>query len=199
MQAIDVLYAYTEASSIISVLQNMRENSEKEFKLIFDSTLKLGRDLHGNDFELCQPRINRSQLHRMNVQVATSEEYYRITLYNEFLSHVISELNVRFVDNPPHGIGLLHLLPSQLCACSTSTNNFEVPENLKCTVDFYKDDLPHNVMFPIEYRMWVRKWSTISSEALPSKLVDAFKLVTLNISKRAYSTSAYLNTSNHIL
>ena len=175
MQAIDVLYAYTEASSIISVLQNMRENSEKEFKLIFDSTLKLGRDLHGNDFELCQPRINRSQLHRMNVQVATSEEYYRITLYNEFLSHVISELNVRFVDNPPHGIGLLHLLPSQLCACSTSTNNFEVPENLKCTVDFYKDDLPHNVMYPIEYRMWVRKWSTISSEALPSKLVDAFK------------------------
>ena len=84
----------------------------------------------------------------MTLQVATSEEYYRITLYNEFLSHVIAELNARLIDNPPHDIGLLHLLPSQ-CSAHTNTENIKV---LKATVDFYK---PHSITFPTEYWMWV--------------------------------------------
>ena len=34
----------------------------------------------------------------------------------------------------------------------------EIPSELAQVVNFYQDDLPHSVMFPTEYRMWIRKW-----------------------------------------
>ena len=47
MQAIDVLYAYKEVEYTIRFLKVMRENSQREFKRIYDSANKLGQDLHG--------------------------------------------------------------------------------------------------------------------------------------------------------
>ena len=64
-----------------------------------------------NAFELSMPRIARRQVHRSNIDASNPEDYYRITLYNEFVSHVC-ELEKRFVDNCAPGIGLLHLLPN---------------------------------------------------------------------------------------
>ncbi len=83
-------------------------------------------------------------MHRSNVQVLTAEEYYRITIYNEFLSHAIAELQERFLENSPHAIGLLHLLPSQCCSGEVEA---EIPEVLSQAAEFYQHDLPHAVMF----------------------------------------------------
>ena len=110
-------------------------------------------------------------MHRSNIEAGTAEEYYRITHFNEFLSHVIAELKQRFLDNPPHGIGLLHLLPSQ---CRVETNDIEIPEVLAQAVDSYRHDLAHAVMFPTKYRMWVRKCKQHSSES-PNKMTDALQ------------------------
>ena len=55
-------------------------------------------------------------MHRDNsIQGTTAEQHHRITLFNEFLSHVVSELKERFSDTQFCGLGLLHLLPSQCC------------------------------------------------------------------------------------
>ena len=61
MQAIDVVYAYKEVQSVISTLKGMRERSSSEFKNIFSEAQKLGKDLHGQDFEHSRPRIVRHQ------------------------------------------------------------------------------------------------------------------------------------------
>ena len=47
---------------------------------------------------LSQPRINRRKMHRNNIPASTAEEYYRVTLYNEFISHTATKLQVRFLD-----------------------------------------------------------------------------------------------------
>ena len=60
-------------------------------------------------FQPSMPRIARCQVYRSNVNASNPEDFYRTTLYNEFLSHVVTELEKRFVDNSAHGIGLLHL------------------------------------------------------------------------------------------
>ena len=128
----------------------MREKSKKEFNRIFIETSKLGRDLHGKAFVLSQPRVNRRQIHRSNVTAPTTEEYYRITLYNKFPSHVVTELQDRFLDISFHGIGLLHvhLSPSKCCS---SDAEVQVPAELSQAIDFYaSDQLPHAVMFPVE-------------------------------------------------
>ena len=92
MQSIDVINAYSQVQSVVSSLKKMREESDREFSQIFTEASKLGRIIHGEEFVLSQPRINRRQMHRSNVPASTVEEYYRVTLYNEFISHTVAEL-----------------------------------------------------------------------------------------------------------
>ena len=40
-------------------------------------------------------------------------------------------------------------------------------------VDFYQNDIPHALMFPTEYRMWVRMWKQKQcGDELPRKLIE---------------------------
>ena len=135
---------------------------------------KVGKQLHGDQYELTIPRISGRQRHRSNPPSSTSEEYYRITVYDEFLSHVVSELE-RFVNNPSHSItiGLPHLLPSE---CIKLGNDVVVPEDLAKAVDLFKGDLPHAVMFNTEYNSWVCQWKELSSSiVVPDTLVGVLK------------------------
>ena len=97
--------------------------------------------------------------------------YYRITLYDEFLSHVVSELEERFANNPSHSL-TIGLLPSE---CTKLHNDVLVPEDLAKAVDIFKDDLPHAVMFNMEYDSWVWKWKECSSAIVPDNLIGALK------------------------
>lgn len=167
LEAIDVVYAYKH---VISSFKSMREDSETEFRKIFKEATKLGKDLHGPAFELEQPRINRRQTNRSNIEASTPEDYYRITLYNEFISHVVCELEERFVKTPLHGISLLHLSPSQ---CSSKQLDDPIPKEISEAAHFYEQHLPSLSMLPTEYRMWVRKWKQDDC-VVPAKLIDAF-------------------------
>ena len=121
----------------------MRDNSESEFARISEETTKLGQELHGSEFELREPRTIGHQSHRSNVDVTTAEDYYRIAHYNEFISHVIAELNKCFNNDLAHSVGLLHLLPTH------APQDANIPQELSKGVDFYKNDLPNSVMFPV--------------------------------------------------
>ena len=173
MQANDVVHAYKQTGFIVSTLKSMRQDSACEFKKIFAETTKLGQQLHGDHFELCRPRIVGRQVHRSNPETSSPEDYYRITLYDEFLSHVVSELESRFVGNRGSDIalGLLYLLPSE---CINVVDDGSLPTELAQVVELYSDDLPHSVMLSTEYSVWIRKWKQSESE-LPNKLVDTLQ------------------------
>ena len=96
-------------------------------------------------------------------------------MYDEFVYCVIAELQEWFIDNPPYGIRLSHLLSSQ---SSTMVDHDEIclPEKLNHTVDFYNEDLILLCFhFLTEYRMWVRQWIDCCSEESPNRLVDTLK------------------------
>ena len=101
----------------------------KKFKKQLAEAMRIGKQLHGDEFELRTPRISGRQSHRSNPPSSTPEEYYQITLYDEFLSHVASKLEERFVRNPSQSltIGLLHLLPSE---CVKLDNGMIIPKDL---------------------------------------------------------------------
>ena len=179
LQAIDVFYAYKEVNSVVLTLKGMRNDSEREFHKIFDEATKLGKSLHGEDYLLSLPRITGRQSYRGNPSVSSPEDYYRITLYNEFLSQVIAELEKRFVDSPMHGIGILNLLPGECCKCEVTD---DIPLELSQAVEFYASDLPQPSAFNMEYRTWVRKWKQSDSDEVPSKLVDVLGLCDVNSS-----------------
>ena len=151
MQAIDVFYAYSQVDSIVSSLKRMRENATSIFHKIFLEATKLGKSLHGDDFELKRPRTNHRQVHRDNVAASTPEEYFRIALFNEFLSHIVAELKERFASRS-HSTGLLQLVPNK---CRSLEESTDLPDELAQAADFYHTDLPHRVMLASEFRSWV--------------------------------------------
>ena len=51
----------------------------------------------------------------------------------------------------------------------------ELPEELVQAGKFYQADLPHAIMLPVKYQMWVTKWKVPGCNTL-EKLVDAFKV-----------------------
>ena len=170
MQAIDVVYAYKQVHALITSLKGMRARADETFGKIFKDTTTLAKQIHGEDYELTRPRLNARQAHRANVTVQSVEEYFRITLYNEFLSHIVTELEQRFPSSQHQTLGLLQLLP-ELCSSREDT---DIPDGLDQVVAFYSEDLPHPVMLPIEYRMWVQKWKEPGGNT-PKKLVDVLE------------------------
>ena len=144
-QAIDVFYVYKQVNSVVITLKGMRDNSDREFHKIFEEATKLGKTLHGDDYLLCLPHITGCQSHRSNPRVSSPEDYYRITLYNEFLSQVVAEIEKRFVDNPVHGIGILNLLPSECCK---HEDEHDIPLELAQAVEFIKVICPNLQRFP---------------------------------------------------
>ena len=175
MQAIDVTYAYKQVTSAVSTLKKMREDSYTQFHQLFMNTTRLGQQLHGDQFELITPRIIAGrQAHQSNPATASPEDYFRKTLFDEFLSHIISQLQDRFVNNPSHSIalGLLRLLLSE---CIQAESDCTLPTELAQAADLYTVDLPHPLMLSTEYSMWVTKWKLqhAAKADVPNKLVDA--------------------------
>ena len=168
MKAVDVVYAYKMVNRVVSTLKCMRSRPTIEFKKQFSEADKLGKLLHGDDFQLTTPRLSGRQAHRSNPSSTTPEEYYRICL----LSHVVAELEERFVNNPSQDIvtGLLYLVPSE---CVLLEEESGIPEALTRAVELFQGDLPHAVMFPMEYDSWVREWKECSTP--PVSLADALQ------------------------
>lgn len=127
--AMDVVHAYKSVSSVICTLKFIRANNVTEFQKLFTSVRELGKELYGDEFDIVKPRLVGRMVHRGNPTHCTTEEYYRVTMYNEFISHVISELEDRFSNNPAHTttMGLLFLLPSE---CIKLADGFTLPNEL---------------------------------------------------------------------
>ena len=173
MKAVDVVQAYKMVKKVVSTLKSLRHDSISEFKTQFDEASKIGKQLHGDQFELTTPRLSTRQVHRSNPPSSTPEEYYRICLYDEFLSHVLAELEERFVNNSSLGValGLLYLVPSE---CVHLGFVGSIPEDLAKAVELFKSDLPHAVMLKTEYSSWVREWKECST-TVPDTLVGALR------------------------
>ena len=178
--AVDVVQAYKMVGSVVFILKEMRADSQREFHKAFLEITSLGIKLHGDDFVITKPRVTSRMAHRDNPSAGNAEDYYRIVMYDEFLSHVVCELEDRFVNNPAHknAVGLLNLLASE---CVNLPDDTVVPAELTEVVRTYTIDLPNPSMFSIEYCDWVRKWKSAfnstpnSSSNLPNRLVDSYK------------------------
>lgn len=132
--------------------------------------------MHSDAIELSTPRLAGRQSHRNNPPVSSSEDYFRITLYDEFLSHVTAELEEQFTSGNQAAQdivhGLLYLLPSK-CACLEEDYSF--PAKLKHVANFCSSNLPHPPLLQTEYDVWVLKWKQQDTSELPTILVDVFQ------------------------
>ena len=61
--AADVVHAYKMVTSVVSTLSKMREDSQREFHKVYLETTALDRKLHGDELEICKPRVISRMTH----------------------------------------------------------------------------------------------------------------------------------------
>ena len=127
--------------------------------------LRIGKSLHNDSFSFTQPQVAGRQIHKNNIQTSTVEQYSRISLYNDVISYVVSELESKFISNENYSFGLLCLLRNHICDAVIQVFNFNVRQKPSSAVKFYhQHDSTFHALFYIEYGMWVRKWKMHNSE-----------------------------------
>ncbi|CAI6353633.1 unnamed protein product [Macrosiphum euphorbiae] len=101
------------------------------------------------------PRINKRQVHRINVQTNNPEEYFHISVFIPYLDSFISQLKSRFLNH----IDIL----------SSFYSLFD--EELKKLAEFYEEDL--------KFQLWQRKLKKLDKK--PKNSIDALKLCNAHV------------------
>ncbi len=109
------------------------------------------------------PRQNSRQQHRDNYQIADPKAYWRVSLYNVFVDHLVQEITDRVMKNEDRFSAQL-LLPPRL--------NELQDKQVSAIFDTFTDDLDTTPdAFKGEVRRWRVRWSD-PNVAKPSTLVD---------------------------
>ena len=133
-RAKDICQAYSEVSSIVSALSEVRETIDAKHKEWFDTAIALGQKVNAPPPQL--PRRCSRQTARSNTPGETPEIHYKRTITIPFLNQLISHLNSRLSDIQQKAIMGMKIVPSVLMDNSLSASS------MQDLVEYYKEDLP---------------------------------------------------------
>ncbi|KAJ8306578.1 hypothetical protein KUTeg_017123, partial [Tegillarca granosa] len=140
----DMLAAVEECRVVIIQLRNER-NDEAVWNALFDEAVGIGREF---GIEPHIPRIVARQQNRANVLAANPSDYWRISLYNVFVDHLLLQLEDRLLGSSPR-FEAFNLLPSRL--------NRLRDENI---VNLY-DTFSHDIIGDLnEFQQEIARWET---------------------------------------
>ncbi|CAC5416458.1 unnamed protein product [Mytilus coruscus] len=150
----DLMEAVNECQTRIRVFENER-NDIAVFNCLYDEAVELAEH-----FEIVpsKPRTNGRQRNRANPAVVGIQDYWRVTLYIQFLDHLLNELRDRLVNSEERFLAQM-LLPDNL----KSLNR----DHQIRTFRAYESDLQSEDQFLLEIKRWVARW-----DIYPSKKPD---------------------------
>ncbi|XP_018494469.1 52 kDa repressor of the inhibitor of the protein kinase-like, partial [Galendromus occidentalis] len=162
-KSLDIFAALRMVDNILSILELKRQNVETEFKIIYDEVTEICALL---DVEIKMPRISGRQMHRENHQAETPEAYFRVTMYVQYLDHLIQELRSLFADSRQKAMKVQCLVPKYTVS-STFADLIE-------TLDFYQTDLDCSAsVLRGEFECWKAKWGRKAGNELPETAIEA--------------------------
>ncbi|CAG7732870.1 unnamed protein product, partial [Allacma fusca] len=161
-KSIDLTKALGHVDNVKSTLKEMLQQKETTFKQIYGCAEELAAFAKTT---ISLPRSALKQSHRSNFPANTAEEYYRHSVYDPFLSHIISELEERFGERLAKVFPLEGLIPSKLNACTN--------EQILKAAWIYEQDLLciSEAVLQTEIVMWRNKWKDV--QELPCDSLEA--------------------------
>ena len=154
----DICTAYREASIVMRVLTDVRENVNQNHNQWYKSAVDLSAQINRSPPSM--PRRCGRQSQRDNVPAQTPEEYYKRSLTIPFLDHMLYHLETRFSHMQQKAMMALQILPSVITQVSCTDQNYAAD-----LVDFFKDDLPSPSTLNQELQLWHCKWQGFVGEA----------------------------------
>lgn len=118
-----------------------------------------------------KPRTANKQTMRCNVDAASSEDYYRVSVYIPFLDAFLNNLDQRFSKHKAILTGFQALLPAD-----ANTLSEETLIEFQSLVLFYKNDLSGTVdELKIELKFWYRAIARLKKDDWPRDALSALR------------------------
>ena len=148
-KARDVCDAYSEFSTVMKAIQQVRECVDEKSKRWFQEAQDMGEP-----FDAPQPSVPHRcgrQSHRDNFPSDTPEKYFRCSITIPFLDQLILHMSTCFSALQSTAVRGLCLVPSVLMSLKTS-------DELDDLVRMYQDDLPLPATWEAELHRWKLFW-----------------------------------------
>lgn len=159
---IDLSMAFTFINNVLDNLAETRRLTDEKFDEIFESILKLA-EIAGEEIKI--PRLCGRQ--KQNTESMDPKTYFRSTIFEPFVDHLISELEYRFSGKMKDIIPLEGLIPKFL-------SKYSVEEVLK-SAGLYESDQKtcSELEFKAEIYHWHKKWK--SNAEIPGTALEALE------------------------
>lgn len=163
LEDVDLLAAMNMVNRLQDKIQEIRDNIDSKFSMIYKSAKEMAEFL-GSDLK--KPRLSARQTQRCNINVDSTEAYFRVSIFVPFLDHFGTELKTRFLKHE-------NLLSSFMCLMPDSEPITEIQEvQLKKLVQFYEQDLQTNEKVAVgELFLWQER---VKELKIPSKKALAY-------------------------
>ncbi|XP_017461065.1 PREDICTED: 52 kDa repressor of the inhibitor of the protein kinase-like, partial [Rhagoletis zephyria] len=160
-KSLDFISAINRTKEIIQSLRDIRESADDFFGQIFSSASNLAKDFF--DSEIRAPRFVSRQTNRANPQTASSEAYFRITVFLPCIDSLVENFTERFLENEDVLPTFQLLLPG-----FADVSKADELDNLAS----YFEDQMSSTAVKAEYRLWSAKVSSIDKSSEVLKLLE---------------------------
>ena len=146
-EAKDILTTVNEIDTVTTTLQSVRDNIGTHHSQWVSTVEKMCADV-GTEPSL--PRRSGRQIHRSNIPVDTSSEYYCHSISILMLDHLLSEIKTRFTTHQKIALLGVCIVPSVMVTLPDEDCASKVSQ----LADMYQDDLPSPDSVLSELHCW---------------------------------------------
>ena len=157
-RTLDICNAYAEVNTVVSVLQDVRDDVVTHHKAWYQIAVATGDKVGATQ---TIPRRCGRQTARSNVPADTPEEYYRRAITIPFLDEMFTHLDRRFSEIQRKAMAALWVVPVVLMSCNVNESQ------IKDLVEMYGEDMPSPASFRQELLLWKCKWRGFPQNELP--------------------------------
>ena len=174
-EAMDIVEAVQEISSVKQALHNARSNIDTHHNRWFRTVEQMCSDI---GVETSLPRRCGRQIHRNNTPAETPSVYYCRCVSIPLLDHLISEIESRFSTHQQTALPGFSLVPSVMASLTLEDTTATISQ----LTDMYLEDLPLCNSIEGELHCWWMKWQKELCEhghaSLPKTLLQALRRAT---------------------
>lgn len=167
-KALDLVKASEVIATLMTLLEERRENAEEIFRYIFKSATEMGLKI---DVEIKKPRTCRRQTLRDNPEIENCEAFYRITGYIPLLDSVIADLKIRFSEDVLSVFKLCSLFPQNIVKLESHN---EIAELTTCLLKTFGNQLDvslgpglQKLKLKAELEHWQQKFKLLPKSKFP--------------------------------
>lgn len=173
----EIVQAYGDVQTQTQKLKTVLDELEMHFQGVFTEMEKKAAVAKS---EIRIPRICGRQTLRNNYAADSPEQYYRATVFQPYLTCLISEMEHRFSTFSQIAAKALFLIPSN---AETLRHHPDLADTLN---EFYHDDIPNSTNLGEEIKRWIILWEDVEKAARPQTIPETLLCSLLQHKKGCY-------------